>query len=195
MDEVHRTIESMTTRKGIPLIEAAARASSCVQTMNRAFPAASIDRVEWWPLMKQCENDEKDRHVMAVGMAMDATTIVTINIDDFNPVPEGSALVIQQPDDFLLEHLDASPAQVTAAVMTMASRHRRPPHTAHELAQFMANGQFIPRFGRAMLDVLEVQRKAGEQQRALLGTMLDRLDAQFGPIDEALIDKYRDLLS
>jgi transcription initiation factor TFIIIB Brf1 subunit/transcription initiation factor TFIIB len=64
-------------------------------------------------------------------------------------------MAVQRADAFLLAQLRTQQEGVVSAVLAMAHRHRRPPHTARELAAMMSEGAQVPRFGRALAAVLD----------------------------------------
>src|SRR4051812_35147244 len=62
--------------------------------MEREFPEAMVSGHE--RLIAAMTNDEKDRHVAAAAVKAGAQVIVTSNIKDFVPLPEG--VEAQSPD-------------------------------------------------------------------------------------------------
>jgi hypothetical protein len=58
-----------------------------------------------------------------------------------------SGLAVVTADGFLQELLTAAPKQVVKAVDGMSRRNRQPRKTAIELAEQMAKGRHVPRFG------------------------------------------------
>lgn len=69
------------------------------------FPEAMVSEYE--TLVSAMPNDEKDRHVTAVAVKAGAQVVVTSNMKDFHPMPNG--VEAQSPDSFLLNLLDISP--------------------------------------------------------------------------------------
>jgi hypothetical protein len=100
-------------------------------------------------------NHRKDRHVLAAAIGSHATHVVTDNLRDFPVRSRPPGVTVVTPDAFLLDLLQHDPAAVTAAVRAMARRHRNPPHTTRQLAQFIADGVFTPKFGVALMNLLE----------------------------------------
>jgi hypothetical protein len=72
---------------------------------------------------------------------------VTENARDFPPRSLPAGLAVVPPDRFLLDLLTAVPQQVVNAVEGMSRRHQQPKKTAIELAEQMAKGRYVPRFG------------------------------------------------
>jgi len=65
------------------------------------------------PLITQCSNDEKDRHVLAAAIKAQAQVIVTFNQKDFLPEHlEKWGIVAMHPSDFLLKLYAENPAAV-----------------------------------------------------------------------------------
>jgi hypothetical protein len=80
-------------------------------------------------------NDPKDRHVAAAALQAGAQYIVTENIKDFAPLPEGVEACT--PDVFLLDRLQATPAEVLAALRKQARGYRNPPASIDELLEWL----------------------------------------------------------
>jgi len=55
--------------------------------MERAFPEADV--TGYRPLISAMSNDPKDRQVVAAAVKAGAQVIVTSNIKDFSPLPDG----------------------------------------------------------------------------------------------------------
>jgi hypothetical protein len=98
--------------------------------------------------------DEKDRHVLAVAVAADATHVVTENTKDFPvaSVPEG--IKVAKVDAFLCELLAVDSEAVLDAGQVMCDRYSRPDMTVAELAEKFANGDSAPQFGRRLGDTV-----------------------------------------
>jgi hypothetical protein len=86
--------------------------------MRAAFgPAALVTGYEH--LVPSMRNDPKDRHVLAAAVHAEAAVIVTANLDDFkkSAIREVSPeLLVQHPDEFLVDLLDAFPEDVPVIV-------------------------------------------------------------------------------
>src|SRR6185437_5706805 len=82
--------------------------------------------------------DPDDRHVVAAAIHGDAHAIVTANVADFPAaVLRPLGLEAVHPDDFLLDHLDLSPAAIVEVFSEQAADTRRPPLTRQELAAIL----------------------------------------------------------
>lgn len=101
--------------------------------MAAAFPEAEV--ADWEPLEPTMTNDPKDRHVAAAALQAGAQYIVTENIKDFTPLPEGVEACT--PDVFLLDRLQAMPAEVLAALEKQARGYRNPPATVDGLLEWL----------------------------------------------------------
>ena len=116
LDEMERNLvegEVMTADK-------AARLRS---VMTEAFEEAEVTGFEH--RIAGLANDEKDRHVVAAAVDAEAAVIVTSNLKDFRPLPEG--LVAQTPDEFLRHLLDRHPPRVVRLLRQQAADRRQPP--------------------------------------------------------------------
>jgi len=70
--------------------------------IQEGFPDALQSDLE--PLITQCTNDPKDRHVVAAAIKAEARVIVTFNQKHFRPEHSGKwGIVAMNPNDFLLE--------------------------------------------------------------------------------------------
>jgi predicted nucleic acid-binding protein len=80
LEEMER---NLVLKGGIP----AEKAARLRATMERAFPEAEV--TGYRPLISAMSNDPKDRHVVAAAVKAGAQVIVTSNIKDFSPLPDG----------------------------------------------------------------------------------------------------------
>ncbi|MGV3620511.1 MAG: PIN domain-containing protein [Archangium sp.] len=126
----------------------AAQAQRLRDTMNAAFPEALVRN--YAPLADGLTNDAKDRHVVAAAVKVGAQVIVTMNLRDFEPLPDG--IEAQQPDDFLCNLLDLSPETVSALVRRQAADLTRPARTLDEVLQILAKS--VPDFVEALREHL-----------------------------------------
>jgi len=75
------------------------------------FPSATQPDLE--PIIAQCSNDVKDRHVLAAAIKAEARAIVTFNEKHFGPEHlEKLGIVAMNPNDFLLELYAQNPASM-----------------------------------------------------------------------------------
>ncbi len=91
-------------------------------------------------------NEEKDRHVAAVAVKAGAQVVVTSNLKDFHPMPDG--VEAQSPDDFLLDLFDLAPQEMVELLRRQAAALKRPAVTLHELLTGL--GKTVPRFEDAV---------------------------------------------
>lgn len=137
----------LVERSGLDAGDAAAKIHRTVGFMNKAFPAARLDRACWVPLVDTMTNDPKDRHVLAAAIGGGATHLVTSNVSDFPPVSVPDTIELIDPEAFLLRSFEANQGETLAALTAMAEARSTPPV---DLAQRFANGQLAPRFGKAI---------------------------------------------
>jgi predicted nucleic acid-binding protein len=157
-DEVVRNTARLTVKRhGIELDVARASAEATVTQMRRAFPDACAATELWTPLVGQMTCDHKDRHVLAVAVGVGATHLVTTNIRDFPVRSRPAGVAVVKPDRFLRDRLAAEPDLVVAAVEGMSARLKHPPQPPAEIARLLAKGQFTPKFGAELLELLEGQ--------------------------------------
>ena len=90
--------------------------------MERYFPEADVTGYE--RLIDAMPNHPKDRHVAAAALKTGAQVIVTANLRDFRPLPEG--IEAPDPDRFLCDLLDLSPRRMTAVLHHQAADLRAP---------------------------------------------------------------------
>lgn len=120
--------------------------------MERIFPDAAITGYE--PLIPAMKNDEKDRHVLAAAVRVNAALIVTTNLKDFpDHVLHPLGIRAEHPDVFLMDLLGFDSPAVLAAIETMAEEKTRPPQTTLDILQRI--GKNAPKFAAAALMLLE----------------------------------------
>ena len=126
--------------------DAEARARRLVETLQRAFPAATV--TDYHRLLPQLANHPGDRHVLAAAVAVGATVIVTNNVRHF-PVralaPHG--LVARTPDRFLTALLADDPPGMLALVAAQGAELHRP-RTLGQILDTLAPQ--VPDFVRAV---------------------------------------------
>jgi predicted nucleic acid-binding protein len=108
------------------------------QAMNDSVPDCFVTGYE--PLMKGLTlPDANDCHVLAAAIRCRAEVIVTANLRDFpDEVLAPLGVRAEHPDEFVLHLIDLAPATVCVAIKTVRSRLRKPPHTAEELLDRLA---------------------------------------------------------
>jgi hypothetical protein len=154
-NEVHRNGTRLRVQRGDTEGTATVAMDRVIAEMRNAFPAARLDPRSWLPLVPHMTNHRKNRHVLAAAIGSHATHVVTDNLRDFPVRSRPPGIDVVTPDAFLLDLLQHDPAAITAAVRAMARRHRTPPHTTQQLAKFIADGVFTPKFGVALMNLLE----------------------------------------
>ena len=91
--------------------------------MVKAFPEAMVEGYQ--PLVAAMSNHPKDRHVAAAAARAGVRAIVTSNLRDFEPLPDG--IEAWSPDDFLGDlFADQAPAVVDTLVRQVAALHAPP---------------------------------------------------------------------
>lgn len=120
------------------------QASRLRAAMSRAFPEAFVTDYE--ALVVGLTNDEKDRHVVAAAIRAGAQVIVTSNLADFRPLPEG--IEAQHPDEFLCNLFDLQPDLMKQLVVEQAAALRNPPRRFEEVVAALA--RLVPDFAKAV---------------------------------------------
>lgn len=101
--------------------------------MATAFPDAVVQ--DWALHEGAMSNDPKDRHVAAAAVAIGADLIVTSNLKDFVPLPDGLRAI--GPDAFLCDRFLAMPEAMLAALDRQAAGYRNPPAGRAELLDWL----------------------------------------------------------
>ena len=139
LDEMERNLVRTGTMTGD-------RATRLRATMEKYFPEAEITGYE--SLVSAMRNDSKDRHVAAAAVKAGAQVIVTANLKDFVPLPDG--VEAQSPDEFLCNLFDLDPESFLEMLREQAADLVNPPVTFEEL---------LERLGRAAPDLVAAVRK------------------------------------
>lgn len=79
---------------------------------------------------------------------------MTTNSRDFPVRSRPAGVAVVKPDRFLRDRLGANPELVVSAVEGMSARLRNPPQSPVEIARLLAKGQFTPKFGTGLLELL-----------------------------------------
>jgi predicted nucleic acid-binding protein len=127
LDEMERSLVSTLTMPP-------ANAARLRAVMEKYFPEAMT--TGHLPLVVGLRNDEKDRHVVAAAVVAGAQVIVTSNLRDFHPLPEG--IEAQSPDDFLCNLFDLDPDGFVELLREQADDLQKPAMTFEELLQRLA---------------------------------------------------------
>lgn len=100
--------------------------------MNRALPSALEQPPS--PLIAEMPVNEKDRHVLALAVHIEAPVIVTENLRDFPPGPlSDRGVKAIDVDTFVLGHAERDPTGVLGTIDAMAVRRQRHPKTRHDI--------------------------------------------------------------
>lgn len=107
---------------------------------TEAFPEAMISGYE--SLLGNCENDPRDRHILAAAISERIDIIVTMNIRHFKTEHlEPSGITAMHPDELLLILYDLSPESVQSVLGRMAELR------GYDLAQMLSRlSASVPRF-------------------------------------------------
>ncbi|HWU91236.1 MAG TPA: PIN domain-containing protein [Kofleriaceae bacterium] len=107
------------------------KATRLVKVMSDAFPEAAVTDYEH--LIGAMRNDPDDRHVVAAALKAGAQVVVTENLRDFSPMPEG--VEAQTADEFLCNLFDLNPERMMVALEKICARRTRPPNEIVPLAE------------------------------------------------------------
>lgn len=103
-----------------------------VDRMNRSVPGALDEAPE--SLIEAMPITERDRHVLALAVHVEADSIVTFNLRDFPAVAcEPYGIEAIDPDAFTTAIAEIDPARVQIALSDIAGRRTRPAMTVHQL--------------------------------------------------------------
>jgi len=148
-DEALRNLKDPTHRRN-PLTEQ--QATRLLSTIEAKFPEGFVSGYE--ALSPCMTNDEKDRHVTAVGVRSHAQVIVTSNLTDF---PRASLapynMEAQHPDEFLMNLYAIDPATMVQLIVDQAAELKKNPITPQQLLDKM-NRVHLTRFAQAIRDDL-----------------------------------------
>lgn len=124
--------------------------------MRRAFPEAEITGYQSLVASMTC--DQKDRHVLAAAVRVQASAIVTFNLKDFpREALDPYGVDVINPDRFLLDLLDLNPPTVIADIIQQAVTNKRPPNTLKELLDALTISG-VPLFAEEMQRRTELRR-------------------------------------
>jgi hypothetical protein len=138
LDEMERNLVSTGTMP-------ADKAARLRAMMERYFPEAEV--TGYGPLIAAMRNDAKDRHVVAAAVKAGAQVLVTANIKDFAPLPDG--VEAQSPDEFLCNLFDLDPEGFVEMLREQAADLVKPPVSFDEL---------LRRLDRAVPDLVAAVR-------------------------------------
>lgn len=113
--------------------------------VNEVFPEANV--TSYGKHLPGLTNHVKDRHVVAATLEAGVTVIVTDDMGDFVPLPEG--LRAMSADTFLLELFNRAPDQMFDLLHLQVADFRQPPMTFEELLNDLEH-RHAPRFAAAV---------------------------------------------
>lgn len=106
--------------------------------MNRALPSALEQPPS--PLIAEMPVNEKDRHVLALAVHVEAPVIVTENLRDFPPtLLRKYGVEAIDIDTFVLRHAERDPIGVLGAIDAMAVRRQRHPKTRRDIIDVLTS--------------------------------------------------------
>lgn len=119
------------------------QAGGLLEVLREAFDEAEVGGFE--AQLAEVSNHPKDRHVAAAALHEMATIIVTKNLPDFTPEPEG--VLVESPDEFLTRLLRLDQARVLGVIWFLESYYRQPPLTLEEVLGTLSSDapQFVSR--------------------------------------------------
>lgn len=132
----------------------AAQAIRLVETMQRAFPEASVPLDQVVQLEVAMPNDPGDRHVLAAAVATGAEVVVTTNLRHFTAdACQSVGVTALHPDEFLCDLYALDPPVVCAAIRLQAADLDRPTVTVSELRSHLA--VVVPGFAELLAQCAE----------------------------------------
>lgn len=137
LDEMERNLVASLTM-------GAGNAMKLRAAMEQYFPEAMVTGHE--SLIQTMRNDAKDRHVVAVAVKAGAQVVVTNNLRDFVPMPEG--IEAQSPDDFLCNLFDLDPDGFVALLQSQSADLQNPPVSLEMLIERL--DRVVPEFAQAV---------------------------------------------
>jgi len=136
LDELHRNL----VEKGKLTPE---QAKGLLEVLREAFDEAEV--VGYEARLAEVANHRKDRHVAAAALQAEAAIIVTRNLSDFTPEPEG--VLVESPDEFLTRLLRLDQARVLGVIRFLEAYYKQPPLTLAEVLGTLSGDapQFVMR--------------------------------------------------
>jgi len=126
------------------------QAEGLLEVLREAFDEAEVDGYE--AQLAEVSNHPKDRHVAAAALHEKATIIVTKNLPDFTPEPEG--VLVESPDEFLTRLLRLDQARVLGVIRFLEGFYERPRLTLEDVLRTLDDDAplFVSRV-RSLLNV------------------------------------------
>lgn len=104
-------------------------AEGLLEVLREAFDEAEV--VDYEAQLAEVKNHPKDRHVAAAALHEQAAIIVTKNLSDFMPEPEG--VIVESPDEFLTRLLRLDRTRVLKVLRFLEAYYKKPPLTLAEV--------------------------------------------------------------
>ncbi|BCB82469.1 hypothetical protein GCM10022251_70100 [Phytohabitans flavus] len=122
-------------------------ASRITSSIREFFADSRVGEDEYQALVAEMPaNDLDDQQHMAAAVAGGANVIITWNRGDFPSEPLACrGIRVLDPDEYLCELIVELPREVVDTVVRMAAGKRRPPLSAHDLADSLAKAG-VPNF-------------------------------------------------
>ncbi len=117
-------------------------ASDRINALRQLLPEAMV--TDYGDHLHGLTNDPKDRHVVATAIKSGATVIVTGNLRDFHPLPDG--IKAMSPDGFLRSFL-SQVDDLVECLEDVRMSWPKPPSYEHLLSKL---DPFTPRFTNAL---------------------------------------------
>jgi predicted nucleic acid-binding protein len=116
-----------------------------VAAISQTFEDSIVPISKFAYLIPVMQNQEKDRHVLALAVTELAQVIVTYNLKDFPAsILEEKEIQAQSPDDFLLYTFDLNRSKMLEILKRQTLDLKNPPISFDELLTLMSN--HVPNF-------------------------------------------------
>ncbi len=138
-DDILEEVRRNHIEKGMPID----KAQHLVDMMRQSFPYATV--TDYQSLIPAMTNHEKDRHVLAAAVVIEAQVIVTQNIKDFPPESLVKYKIEAQTiDKFLVNLFYLNPEMMMQTVIKQAKALHNPARTLTQVLDTLA--QHAPNF-------------------------------------------------
>ncbi|MDE0471123.1 MAG: PIN domain-containing protein [Ekhidna sp.] len=126
----------LMVRKKVPKKEINHR----IDSVLNGFPNAMVTNYETHIESLTGIKDEKDRHVLAAAIKINASLIVTNNLKDFSKdYLESFGLYAKSADNFLVDIIDLHDEEAIKAFRMMVVNRRNPPVNEYEMLDILRN--------------------------------------------------------
>jgi len=132
LDETESALARIFAEKGHG--DAADMAASQRARMEEAFEDALVTDYDRFKCVCPDLPDQKDVHVVAAALKIQAATIVTDNLDDFPAaILQSLNMEVRSADAFIADTIELDPARAVVAIQAMRDRFKNPALTADDL--------------------------------------------------------------